>query len=72
MPDQPTSNPKQLIQGAPVLHVADVRETATYYREVVGRGTELSGEPTDRPYHIREFKVRDRNGIDLVFGQDID
>ncbi len=29
-------------------------------------------EPTDRPYQIREFKVRDPNGIDIVFGQDID
>jgi uncharacterized glyoxalase superfamily protein PhnB len=121
MPDQPTSDPKQFIQGAPVLHVTDVKETATYYRDVLGfecdfgdeqysvvwrdnsaihftrgsqrpteihlfqwvrdvdsyyrevvdRGAEVIGEPTDRPYKIREFTVRDPNGIDLVFGQDI-
>jgi len=28
-------------------------------------------EPTDRPYHIREFTVRDPNGIDIIFGQEI-
>lgn len=122
MPDQPTSEPKQFIQGAPVLHVADVQATATYYRDILGfewdfgdeeysvvwrdnsaihfargsqhpptgihlfqwvrdvdayyrevvdRGAEVTGEPTDRPYKIREFTVRDLNGIDLVFGQDI-
>jgi uncharacterized glyoxalase superfamily protein PhnB len=121
MPDQPTSDPKQFIQGAPVFHVADVKATATYYRDVLGfewdfgdeqysvvwrdnsaihstrgskrpteiylfqwvrdvdsyyrevvnRGAKVIGEPTDRPYKIREFTVRDPNGIDLVFGQDI-
>ncbi len=36
MPDRPTSSPKQFIQGAPVLHVPDVKATATYYRDVLG------------------------------------
>jgi predicted enzyme related to lactoylglutathione lyase len=122
MPDRPTSDPKQFIQGAPVLHVADVRATAAYYRDVLGfrwdfgddeysvvwrdnsaihfvrgdqrlptgvhlfqwvrdvdayfreirdRGADVLEEPVDRPYQIREFKVRDPNGIDIVFGQDI-
>lgn len=121
MPDQPTSDPEQFIQGAPVLQVVDVTATATYYRDVLGfewdfgneeygvvwrdnaaihfargshrptgihlfqwvrdvdayfrevvaRGAEVTGEPTDRPYRIREFTIRDPNGIDLVFGQDI-
>lgn len=29
-------------------------------------------EPTDRPYRIREFTVRDPNGVEIVFGQDVD
>lgn len=48
-----------------------VRDVDSYYREVVNRGAKVIGEPTDRPYDIREFTVRDPNGIDLVFGQDI-
>jgi len=36
MPDRPTSDPDQFIQGAPVLHVADVEATAAYYRDVLG------------------------------------
>lgn len=122
MPDRPTSDPAQFIQGAPVLHVADVEATAAYYRDVLGftwdfgdeqyavvwrdnsaihltrggqgtpagihlfqwvrdvdayyreiegRGADVLEEPTDRPYGIRELKVRDPNGIEIVFGQDI-
>jgi len=124
MPDRPTSDPKQFIQGVPVLHVADVKATAAYYRDKLGftwdfgdeeysvvwrdnaaihlsrsgqqpsaagihmfhwiqdvdayyreiraRGAEVLEEPTDRPYRLREFRVRDPNGIDIVFGQEID
>ena len=36
MPGQPSSNPLQFIQGAPVLHVADVEKTAAFYRDVLG------------------------------------
>jgi predicted enzyme related to lactoylglutathione lyase len=122
MPDRPTSDPDQFIQGAPVLHVGDVKATAAYYRDVLGfqwdygdeeyavvwrdnsaihlarggqgtpsgihlfqwvrdvdayhreirdRGAEVIEDPTDRPYRIRELKVRDLNGIEIVFGQDI-
>jgi catechol 2,3-dioxygenase-like lactoylglutathione lyase family enzyme len=123
MPDRPTADPRQFIQGVPVLHVADVPATAAYYRDVLGftwdfgdaeysvvwrdnsaihlargggrpptgihlfqwvrdvdayyqeirdRGVTVLEEPADRPYQIRDFKVRDPNGIDIVFGQDID
>jgi catechol 2,3-dioxygenase-like lactoylglutathione lyase family enzyme len=123
MPDRPTSDPSQVIQGAPVLHVGDVKATASWYRDVLGfkwdfgdaeyavvwrdnsaihfargsggplpsgihlfqwirdvdayhgevreRGAEVVEKPTDRPYHIREFTVRDPNGIDIIFGQEI-
>lgn len=36
MPALPKSDPAQFFQGAPVLHVPDVRATATFYRDVLG------------------------------------
>ena len=48
-----------------------VKDIDAYYREIVGRGVEVSGEPKDQPYGIREFGVRDVNGVAIVFGQDI-
>jgi predicted enzyme related to lactoylglutathione lyase len=121
LPTPPSSNPAQFVQGAPVLHVADVAATATfyrdvlgftwdfgdntygvvwrdnsaihfvrgdgvptgvhlfqwvknvdaYYREIVGRGADIGQAPADQPYGIREFGVRDINGVEIVFGQDI-
>ena len=36
MPELPSSNPKQFVQGARVLHVSDVVVTAAFYRDVLG------------------------------------
>jgi len=122
MPELPSSNPKQFVQGAPVLHVADVLATAAFYRDVLGfawdfgdetyavvwrdnsaihfvrddagprgvhlfqwlkdvdayyqevidRGADVPKEPADQPYGIREFGLRDVNGVHIVFGQDIE
>src|SRR4249920_2592132 len=36
MPELPSSNPRQFVQGVPVLHVPDVVGTATFYRDVLG------------------------------------
>ncbi len=36
MPRAPTSNPKQFVQGCPVLHVPDVVVAATFFRDVLG------------------------------------
>jgi uncharacterized glyoxalase superfamily protein PhnB len=122
MPAPPSSNPAQFVQGAPVLHVPDVRAAAAfyrdvlgftwdfgddnyavvwrdnsaihfvradggprgihlfqwvknvdaYYREVVDRGATVQREPANQPYGIREFAVRDINGVRIVFGQDIE
>jgi predicted enzyme related to lactoylglutathione lyase len=122
MPASPSSNPAQFVQGAPVLHGADVEATAAfyrdvlgftwdfgsetygvvwrdnsaihfvrgsehssgvhlfqwvkdvdaYYREIVGRGAVVDMEPTDYAYGIRELRIRDVNGVGIVFGQDID
>lgn len=49
-----------------------VRNVDSYYDEIVGRGAVVAAAPVDRPYGIREFGVRDINGVELVFGQDID
>jgi len=110
------------VQGAPVLHVADVEATAVFYRDVLGfawtsatkhtplsgaitprftlfeamrarraftcskwvkdvdayfrevvdRGAHVATEQQIKPYGIREFGLRDINGVRIVFGQDID
>ena len=36
MPALPSSDPAQFVQGAPVLHVANVQTTAAFYRDVLG------------------------------------
>jgi predicted enzyme related to lactoylglutathione lyase len=36
MPALPTSDPAQFVQGAPVLHVPDVKSAAAFYRDVLG------------------------------------
>ena len=49
-----------------------VRNVDAYFKEVVGRGARFDAVPTDQPYGIREFIVRDINGVGIVFGQGID
>lgn len=121
MPSPPRSDPAQIVQGAPVLHVRDVKGTAAWYRDVLGfqwdfgdegysvvwrdnaavhlaaadadpigvhlflwvrdadschrelleRGARVVVELADRPYGIRDFTVRDPNGVDVVLGQDL-
>lgn len=48
-----------------------VRDVDAYYREIVGRGAVVASHPTDQPYGIREFSLRDLNDVGIVFGQDI-
>ncbi len=122
MPEPPSSNPKQFVQGVPVLHVPDVpgsaafyrdvlgftwdfgddtyavvwrdnsaihfvkdgtspsgihlfqwvKDVDAYYKEVVDRGANVSQEPANQPYGIREFSLRDVNGVGIVFGQEIE
>jgi predicted enzyme related to lactoylglutathione lyase len=44
MPDYPTSDPAQFIQGCPVLHVRDVPQLAGYFRDVLGFRWDFGGE----------------------------
>lgn len=47
-----------------------VRDVDALHRELKERGVPVAGEPVDRPYGIRDFSVRDPNGVVIVFGQD--
>ena len=49
-----------------------VKDVDAYYREVVNRGAKGAAEPTDQRYGIREFGLCDINGVEIVFGQDIE
>ena len=49
-----------------------VKDVDAYHREIVSRGAVVDREPTDQPYGIREFGIRDVSGVAIVFGQDID
>ena len=44
MPALPSSNPKQFVQGAPVLHVPDVAATAAFYRDLLGFTSDFGDE----------------------------
>ena len=49
-----------------------VKDVDAYFREIVDRGAQVASGPTNQPYGIREFRMRDINGIGIMFGQDID
>jgi predicted enzyme related to lactoylglutathione lyase len=49
-----------------------VKDVDGYYAEVVNRGAKGAAEPTDQPYGVREFCLCDINGVEIVFGQDIE
>jgi predicted enzyme related to lactoylglutathione lyase len=49
-----------------------VKDVDAYYREIVERGAKVAAEPANQPYGIREFGLRDINGVGIVFGQDIE
>ena len=88
MPGLPTSNPPQFFQGAPLLMIPNVPVTADFYCRILGFKTDAGAETPDycvvwrdnaiavpietRPYGIRDFSIRDPNGVELVFGQDWD
>ena len=62
MPDHPTSNPAQFIQGCPVLHVRDVESVAGYFRDVLGFRWDFGDE---------QYAVvwRDNSAIHLMKGE---
>lgn len=46
--------------------VGDVEELCAFHR---ANGVEILVEPGDRPYGLRDYTVRDRDGYRLTFGQ---
>src|SRR6188472_2678734 len=62
MPALPSSDPKQFVQGAPVLHVPDVKATATFYRDVLGFAWDFG----DETYAV---VWRDNSAIHFVRGE---
>ena len=49
-----------------------VKDVDALYDEVTGRGATISVPIGTRPYHIRDFSIRDPNDVEVVFGQDWD
>jgi predicted enzyme related to lactoylglutathione lyase len=49
-----------------------VRDVNALYEEVKGRGAAIEVPIGTRPYRIRDFSIRDPNGVMLVLGQDWD
>ena len=49
-----------------------VRDVNALYEEVVGRGVAIDVPIDTRPYQVRDFSIRDPNGVVVVLGQDWD
>jgi hypothetical protein len=49
-----------------------IRDVDAYHREIAVRGANVTIEPTDRPYGLRELTVGAPSNLVIVFGQDID
>ena len=49
-----------------------VKDVNALHEEIVGRGADIAVAPGTRPYGIRDFSIRDPNGVMVVFGQDWD
>ena len=49
-----------------------VKDVNTLYEEVVQRGAAIAVPIGTRPYRVRDFSIRDPNGVMVVCGQDWD
>lgn len=49
-----------------------VKDVERAYTEVLERGAQVAEPIGTRPYHMRDFSIRDPNGVELVYGQDWD
>ena len=49
-----------------------VKDVNALYEEVIGRRVPIDVPIDTRPYGIRDFSVRDPNGVVVIFGQDWD
>ncbi len=46
-----------------------VDDVGTLHQELVSRGADIIHGPTERPWQMREIRVRDLNGYVLGFGE---
>ena len=49
-----------------------VKDVNALYEEIIGRKVPIDVPIDTRPYGIRDFSVRDPNGVVVIFGQDWD
>jgi predicted enzyme related to lactoylglutathione lyase len=49
-----------------------VKDVNVLYADVIRRGGTIAVPIETRPYGIRDFSIRDVNGVEVVFGQDWD
>ena len=49
-----------------------VKDVNTLYDEVITRGATIAVPLGTRPYRVRDFSIRDPNGVMVVLGQDWD
>lgn len=47
-----------------------VKDVNTLYEEIVQRGAAIAVPIGTRPYRVRDFAIRDPNGVMVVCGQD--
>ncbi len=57
---------KRPLGGGAVVVFAD--EVDAYFKTIKERGAEIALEPTDEPYGMRDFVIRDPDGNVLTFG----
>ncbi len=49
-----------------------VKDVNTLYQDVIRSGVAIDVPIETRPYHVRDFSIRDPNGVVVVLGQDWD
>jgi predicted enzyme related to lactoylglutathione lyase len=49
-----------------------VKDVNALYDQVIKRGATVAVPIGTRPYGVRDFSIRDPNGVEVVFGQDSD
>jgi predicted enzyme related to lactoylglutathione lyase len=49
-----------------------VKDVNALYTEIIRRGAVIAVPIGTRPYRVRDFSIRDPNGVEVVFGQDWD
>ncbi|GHN01668.1 hypothetical protein WSM22_31570 [Cytophagales bacterium WSM2-2] len=59
--------PKPVLTGSIYIYVANVDEL---WEAVQGKA-HIESSLADREYQMRDFSIRDNNGYEIVFGQDI-